>query len=221
MAAAARIGSPAPHDGIEAPLPGQLADVVAEAGQIARGGGILRDRVLGRRLEPAARGRAGEARQGRHIHPGETRERLDEPGPLIAATRHGLEEAHGSDGLLSVLVERERPGVPQQRSERLGEGGPHVGRGRFRLHRDQPGERGLDGRGVEARAVEGAHQPGRDMPVADQAEKIPLDGDPAVRLARGVLGRVRERTSRIGIEVLVEVSQIHRRLPVEKLTWRS
>ena len=56
------------------------------------------------------------------------------------------------------------------------------------------------------------------MPVADQGEKIPLDGDPAVRLARGVLGRVRERTSRIGVEVLVEVAQIHRRLPVEKLS---
>ena len=207
----------ASHDGVEPPLPGELPDVVAEAGQIAGGGAIHRDWVLGRRLEPAARSRAGEARQGRHIHPSKPRERLDQPGPLIATARHGLEEAHGGDGLLPVLVERERPGVPQKRSERLGEGGAHVGRGRPRLHGDQPRKRGLDGRRIEAGAVKSAHQPRRDVSVADQGEKKPLDGDPAVRLARGVLGRVRERTSRIGVEVLVEVTQIHRRLPVRNL----
>ena len=209
----------APHDGVESPLPGQLPDVVAEAGQIAGGGAILRDRVLGRRLEPAARGGTSEARQGCHIDPGESREHFDEPGPLVATARHGLEEAYGGDGLLSVFVVRERPGVAQKRSEGLRECGAHVGRGRLRLHRDQPGERGLDGRRIEAGAVKSAHQARRDVPVADQGEKIPLDGDSAVRLARGVLGRVRERTSRIGVEVLVEVTQIHRRLPYERLAW--
>ena len=193
MAAAARIGSRHPTTGSRPPVAGKLRDVVAEAGEVAGGGGVIRDRIFGATVPARDAVPSGRSSQGLPHplgrSPGAPRragaiDRRDAPRSRRSAP--GVTDSSPYSSYESAQASRRSDRSDSVKAGRIS------GRGRLRLHRIRD-RRARSRRPVRRgrRARVRSCQAGRDVPVTDQGEEIPLDGDPAVRLACRVLGRAR------------------------------